>query len=138
MTVESLTYAFIFSSVCHIDTPIRWSWARYLVITTVVVLYGGQLNIQQFYTGAKSFLCEKSCPMRRHVPLSFVNFCLLKDTAVKFERPASRPSGMKHISNGFRGPEVIKRFSCSTQLSVTIKLLIKYCWYFNIYEQDKF
>ena len=52
------------------------------------------------------------------------------------------------------GPEVIKLFSCSTQLSTKFQLHIKtevqenenvscfktlrYCWHFNIYEQDNF
>ena len=42
------------------------------------------------------------------------------------------------------GPEVIKLFSCSTQMSKKFQLLMKTkiprnnCWHFNIYEQDKF
>ena len=51
------------------------------------------------------------------------------------------------------GPEIIKLFSCSTQLSTKFQLLIKTkiptnkdvscykslrCWHFYIYEQDKF
>ena len=36
------------------------------------------------------------------------------------------------------GPEVIKKISCSTQLSKKFFLLMNVnCWHFNIYDQEK-
>ena len=60
------------------------------------------------------------------------------------------------MEQGKPGPEVIKLFICSTQLSMKFQLLIKtkmlknivvfcfqtlkccICWHFNIYEHDKY
>ena len=57
------------------------------------------------------------------------------------------PSWAKKRPNRYTSFEVMKLFSCSTQLITKLQLLMKpkiptnvegSCWHFNIYEQDKF
>ena len=49
----------------------------------------------------------------------------------------SLPAGLEPETERSAGCEVIKPFSCSTQLSMKFYMLIKVKMHFNIYKQEK-